>query len=236
LKRVDVKFKDEDKALMLLNSFPTSSTYENLVTTLIWGKETLELEDVTGAQLPFHQNNKNIDENSQGKGLVVKGNYEHGRSNNRGDLKGKNSRSKFRRRNDINCYKCGKKRHTKRDCPDRKKNKDINGAHYKITDTANIRIKMFDGVVKMLCDVRHVPEVEKNLISYGTLNSNGYGYKSVGRVMKVTKGVMIVMKGQIISTNIYKLLGSTLVGGVTFVESKSDCIILLHMRLDHMNE
>ena len=40
LKRVDVKFEDEDedKALMLLNSLPTSSTYENLVTTLTWGK------------------------------------------------------------------------------------------------------------------------------------------------------------------------------------------------------
>ena len=38
LKRVDVKFKDEDKALMLLNSLPASSTYENMVTTLMWGK------------------------------------------------------------------------------------------------------------------------------------------------------------------------------------------------------
>jgi hypothetical protein len=43
LKRVDVKFKNEDKVLMLLNSLPTSSTYENLVTTLTWRKETLEL-------------------------------------------------------------------------------------------------------------------------------------------------------------------------------------------------
>jgi hypothetical protein len=64
LKRVDVKFKDEDNALMLLNSFPTSSTYENLVTTLTWGKKTLKLEDVTGALLAFHQRKKNIDENS----------------------------------------------------------------------------------------------------------------------------------------------------------------------------
>ena len=47
LKRVDVKFEDEDKTLMLLNSLPTSFTYENLVTTLTWGKESLELEDVT---------------------------------------------------------------------------------------------------------------------------------------------------------------------------------------------
>jgi hypothetical protein len=74
--------------------------------------------------LAFHQRKKNIDENSQGEGLVVKGNHERRRSNNRGDSKGKNSGSKSRRRKDINCYKWGKKGHMKRDCPDRKKNKD----------------------------------------------------------------------------------------------------------------
>jgi hypothetical protein len=71
----------------------------------------LELEDVIGALLAFHQMKKNIDENPQGEGLVVRGNYEHGRSSNKGDSKGKNSRSKSRRRKDINCYKCGKKGH-----------------------------------------------------------------------------------------------------------------------------
>jgi hypothetical protein len=35
-----------------------------------------------------------------------------------------------------------------------------NGAHYKITGISNIRIKMFDGVVRTLCDVRHVLEVK----------------------------------------------------------------------------
>jgi hypothetical protein len=34
----------------------------------------LELEDITGVLLAFHQRKKNIDENSQGEGLVVKGN------------------------------------------------------------------------------------------------------------------------------------------------------------------
>ena len=111
-----------------------------------------------------------------------------------------------------------------------------NGAHYKITGIGNIRIKMFDGVVKTLCDVRHVPEVEKNLISLNTLDSNGYDYKSKGGVMKVTKGAVVVMKGQINSKNIYKLLGSTVVGGITFIKFESDYIILWHMRLDHMSE
>jgi hypothetical protein len=68
----------------------------------------LELEDVTRALLAFYQRKKNIGENSQGEGLVVKGNYERGRSSNQGDLKGKNFWSKSKRRKDINCYKCGK--------------------------------------------------------------------------------------------------------------------------------
>ena len=193
----------------------------------------MELEDVTGALLAFHQRKKNIDENFQGEGLVVKVNHERERSNNKGESKSKNSRSKSRRRKDINCYKCEKKRHMKRDCLDWKKKKDYenegslksanvvednsddvdgdmlyvasnseqpmdfwildsacsfhvmpnrdwfdtyrsvnsgivtmgNGAHCKITGIGNIRIKMFDGVVRTLCDVRHVPEVKKNLIS-----------------------------------------------------------------------
>ena len=49
LKKVDVKLEDENKALMLLNSLLTFSTYENLITTLSWRKETLELKNVTGA-------------------------------------------------------------------------------------------------------------------------------------------------------------------------------------------
>jgi hypothetical protein len=53
----------------------------------------------------------------------VKGNQECGRSSNKGVSKGKNSQSKSRKRKDVNCYKCGKKRHIKRDCPDWKKNK-----------------------------------------------------------------------------------------------------------------
>jgi hypothetical protein len=69
-----------------------------------------------------------------------------------------------------------------------------NSAHCKIIGIGNIRIKMFDGMVRMLYDVRHVPEVEKNLISLGTLNSNGYGYKSEGGVMKVTKGAIVVIR------------------------------------------
>ena len=52
LNRVDVKFEEEDMTLILLNFLPES--YDNLVTTLMWGKETLELEEITGALLAFN--------------------------------------------------------------------------------------------------------------------------------------------------------------------------------------
>ena len=44
--------------------------------------------------------------------------------------------------------------------------------------------------------------------------------------MKVSKGAMVVMKGQINSKNIYKLLGGTIVRGIASVESKSNCTVL----------
>ena len=113
-----MKFEDEDKALMLLNSLSTSPTYDNLVTTLTSGNESLELENVTGAPLAFHQRKKNIDENFQREGLFVRGKYECGRNSNKCGLNDKNPKSKSRRMKDINCYKCGKKGHMKWDCPD----------------------------------------------------------------------------------------------------------------------
>ncbi|KAG6670908.1 hypothetical protein I3843_Q029300 [Carya illinoinensis] len=118
---VDVKFEDEDKALMLLNSLPNSPTYENLVTTLMWGKETLELEEITSALLGFHQRKKANDENSQSEGLVVKGNQERGRNKSRSGSSKNKARSKSRKRKDITCFKCRTKGHIKRDCPEKKK-------------------------------------------------------------------------------------------------------------------
>ena len=45
-----------------------------------------------------------------------------------------------------------------------------------------------------------------------------------------------MMKGQKSSKNIYKLLGSIVIGGIASVESDLDCTVLWHMRLGHMSE
>ncbi|RVW81869.1 Retrovirus-related Pol polyprotein from transposon TNT 1-94 [Vitis vinifera] len=81
---------------------------------------------------------------------------------------------------------------------------------------------------------RHVHELRKNLISLGTLDYNRFSFKSTSGVMKVSKGAMTVMKGQKLAGNIYKLLGTTIVGGVATTGSESDNTVLWHMRLGHM--
>ena len=90
----------------------------------------------------------------------------------------------------------------------------------------NIRVKMFDGVIRTLYDVRHVPNLGKNLISLGTLDDNGFNYKSSNGVMKVSKGVLTVMKWQKLVGNIYKLMGTTIVGGVATIEPNLDSTTL----------
>ena len=62
-----------------------------------------------------------------------------------------------------------------------------NDASCKVVGIGNVRIKMFDGVVRALCDVRHIPDLRKNLISLGTLDCNGFSNKSTSGVMKVSK-------------------------------------------------
>ena len=64
-----VNYEDEDIALLLLASLPTS--FDHLVTTLIYGKETIVLEEVTIALLS-HIKMKQDGDGSQANGLIVK--------------------------------------------------------------------------------------------------------------------------------------------------------------------
>ena len=51
-----MKCEEEDMTLILLN--PLLDSYDNLVTTLMWGKETLQLKEVISALLAFNQRRK----------------------------------------------------------------------------------------------------------------------------------------------------------------------------------
>ena len=64
----------------------------------------------------------------------------------------------------------------------------------KVVGIRNIIIKMFDGIVRTLCDVMHVSKLRKNFISLSGLHSNGFCYKSESGIMKVSRNVMTMMK------------------------------------------
>ncbi|KAK3002536.1 hypothetical protein RJ639_020933 [Escallonia herrerae] len=65
----------------------------------------------------------------------------------------------------------------------------------KVVGISSIQIRMHDGIVRTLTDVRDVPELRKNLISLGTLNSNGCSYRAAGGVMRIMKGALVVIHG-----------------------------------------
>ncbi|GJU93168.1 retrotransposon protein, putative, ty1-copia subclass [Tanacetum coccineum] len=194
LANIEVKFEDEDLALLLLTSLPAS--YEHFVDTLLYGREELTLEDVMATL-----NSKEIKERYKPKGDDGEGLYDH--------LK-------------RNCPKNNRKKSTdyvkKDDQPS--SNSEVmtvmsaealldlimdSGCSYHMTPKLDIlfdflecdggsvllgdnreckirgidkvRVQLRDGLSFMLNNVRYTPELKRNLISLGTLKKEGYTVK-----------------------------------------------------------
>ncbi|KAL5788067.1 hypothetical protein ACOSP7_005016 [Xanthoceras sorbifolium] len=108
LQNLDVKIDDEDQALLLLYSLPSS--YRHFRETMLYGKDTISLKDVKIALETKEKIDHDITRqsfNSQAQGLYVRGRpEERGRSQDRGKNKSKH-RSKSRGR-DVVCWYCKK--------------------------------------------------------------------------------------------------------------------------------
>lgn len=76
---------------------------------------------------------------------------------------------------------------------------------------------MFDNIVRTLYDVRRILDLRKNLILLGILDHKRFSFKFEGEILNVSKGVMIVMKGNRLLGSIYRLLGTTDIGGAKVV-------------------
>jgi len=55
-----------------------------------------------------------------------------------------------------------------------------NNMPYKTIGIGSIKIKMHDGIIRMLSNIQHVPDLKKNLNFLGTLDSNGYKFTAEG--------------------------------------------------------
>jgi len=80
-----------------------------------------------------------------------------------------------------------------------------------VKETGTIRIKIFDGIIPELKEVRYVSQLKRNLISFGALETLGLVVSIRDGIFKMTKGSMVAMKG-IRRNNLYYLKGSTITG------------------------
>ena len=80
----------------------------------------------------------------------------------------------------------------------------------------SVKIKMFDGVIRTITNVRHVPVLNIKLISLGVLDSCGHKFTGFDGTLKVSKGALVVMKEHRIG-NLYILVGRTQVNGIALV-------------------
>lgn len=71
-----------------------------------------------------------------------------------------------------------------------------NNASCQNVGIGNIKNKMYDGKFKTVSYVRHVPDLNKNFISLGILDSSGYKFMGQNGVLNVTKGALVVMKAE----------------------------------------
>ena len=55
----------------------------------------------------------------------------------------------------------------------------------------SVKNKIFDGVIRTLTYVRHVPELKKKLISLGVLDSCGHKFTGFDGILKVSKGALV---------------------------------------------
>ncbi|KAH9782717.1 Integrase catalytic domain-containing protein [Citrus sinensis] len=97
-----------------------------------------------------------------------------------------------------------------------------------------IQLKMFDGIVRELKEVRFVPALKKNVISVGALKAKGYKVTIEDGIMKFTHGAMVILQS-VRRHNLYYLKGGT-TDEANVVEAHSDTTNLWHVRLGHAGE
>ncbi|KAH9688940.1 Integrase catalytic domain-containing protein [Citrus sinensis] len=106
-----------------------------------------------------------------------------------------------------------------------------------IASIGTIKIKMFDGTIRTIEEIRHVNGLKKNLLSLGQMDSHGYKTYVENGIIKIVKGALVLMKAEKIGVNLFMLKGETLQEADACVASnREESAMMWHLKFSHMSE
>jgi hypothetical protein len=87
-------------------------------------------------------------------------------------------------------------------------------------------------------NVLHVEGLKKNLLSLGQFDNLGCKVEIQKKILKVIKGALVLMKGEMVAANLYQLKGEIVEEAEAFVASQSPShrvAVTWHQKLGHMS-
>ncbi|KAG7563868.1 Integrase catalytic core [Arabidopsis suecica] len=97
----------------------------------------------------------------------------------------------------------------------------------------SIRIDTHGGTIKVLENVKYVPNLRRNLISTGTLDKLGYKHEGGGGKVRYFKNEKTALRGML-ANGLYIMDGNTVMTENCVAESSHGKTVLWHSRLGHM--
>ncbi|XP_042038209.1 uncharacterized protein LOC121784097 [Salvia splendens] len=199
------KINDEDKAIMLLNAL--SKNYDHLRDAMVYGREkTITFTEFQSAlRAKELQKGSAKPQEAVPESLHVK----------------KFKKGKFKKKADDG----------KASTSDQRETRSVllgNNHVCNVRGIGTVKLKMHDGSIKLLSEVRYIPEIKRNLVSLVLLEVKDFTFISTGGKMEVKKGHHTVMVAER-RNNLYYLLVEAITG-----DSNSAMIDDLKLRRDRL--
>ena len=85
-----------------------------------------------------------------------------------------------------------------------------------------VKVKMYDGAVRTLTNVRHVPKLKRGLISLRMVDNLECNVSTKNDTVNIARGAWVIMKDKKVR-NLYMLIGEPVIGGATTWKVFSCC-------------
>ncbi|KAG8498873.1 hypothetical protein CXB51_005276 [Gossypium anomalum] len=233
---VEVHIDDEDQAMLLLCSLPPS--YKSFRETLIYGRDKLSFEDVKGHLLSRDKldNELHLDSKADRQASVLIASKKRDKrtaESNEEDVAGANMADEngddFLLVSTSDNSKLASEwvldsRCSFHMCPNREWFSTYssveggvvrmgNDSSSKVIGIGTVKIRIYDGTIMTLSDVKYVSDLRKNLISLSILDLKGCGINIKSSDTKVSRGALVLLKGKR-TDSLYILEGSTVTGEI----------------------